>query len=95
MQGENQRQSMLDSYRDRIHEAVQPGVTAKEIYDDLVSKGYRGSFSLVSHYIADIRKQKRKGHSNKLYLSRKKLHQWLWKPSQEIKKRTKWLFLDD
>ncbi|UOR13604.1 ISL3 family transposase [Halobacillus amylolyticus] len=95
MQGKRKRQSMLDPYRSRIQASVQPGVTAKEVYEDLVSKGYKGSFSLVSHYIADIRKQKRKGHSNKLYLSRKRLHQWLWKPYQEVKKRTKWLFLND
>ncbi|WP_085520996.1 transposase [Tuberibacillus sp. Marseille-P3662] len=77
-----------------IKDAVKPGVTAKEIYEELVSRGYQGSFSLVSHYIADIRKQKRKGHVNKLYLTRKKLHRWLWQSYLDLKKRSKWIFLD-
>lgn len=95
LQGKHKHQSKLDPYLNIIHASIQPGVTAQGVYEHLISLGYNGSFSLVSHYMANLRKQKRKGKQNKRYLSRMKLQKWLWQSSLEIKKRSKWVFLDD
>lgn len=86
------KKSILDPYKDDIHELYQKGNTSKTIYNIISKKGYSGSQSYLRHYCSKLKKISNENEgpsaqtSSKIKtVKRSILLKTLYKPIKDIK----------
>lgn len=84
------KRSILDDYKDIVKKMHLAGQNSKEIYMVIKKQGYKGSDSLVRHFITSLRKEIIEDNEiiNIDYVKRKDLVSLLYKPIEKVKNVT-------